>query len=150
MKIKYLSVLGAAGLILLSTATFATEKQQKYEVPAYTLENAEKKVSYQGGDQPITIESWGIDRNGDRKIDLIYVILDISELKGSEGNLILLVDPAHKQAKLYIDDDYNGNIDRELSDWKNEKGELGMDGIYDCQDRWAIGNSIEDFFRSFL
>ena len=143
MKRKSLSgILGVAGLIFLSTTTFATEKQQKYDVPSYTLENSEKKVSYQAGEPLIKIESWGIDRNGDGKKDLSYVILNISELKDSEDNLI---EPAHKQAKLYIDDDYDGDIDRELSDWKNEKGKLGMDNIYDSQDSWPEGHSIEEF-----
>jgi hypothetical protein len=132
------AVVGAA--ILCTTVTLATE----YEVPPYTLEGAEKKITYGaralglGGICPVkdpsqvpdniplvTIVKYGIDRNKDGRKDLVR------KETTCQGQ---------KHVRIFIDDDYDGYVDREVTDRQG-------DGIYDAE--YETSNlKIEEAFDS--
>ena len=118
------AVVGAA--IICTTVTLATE----YEVPPYTLEGAEKKITYGawalglGGICPVedpsqvpeniplvTIVKYGVDRNKDGRKDLVR------KETTCQGQ---------KHVRIFIDDDYDGYVDREVTDRE-------ADGIYDAE-----------------
>ena len=124
-KVKTLcAVVGTA--IICTTPAVAKE----YEVPTYTLEGAEKKISYGawalglGGICPVedpsevpknlplvTIVKYGVDRNKDGRKDLVRKEITCQ---------------GRKHVSIFIDDDYDGYVDRELTDRED-------DGVYDAE-----------------
>jgi hypothetical protein len=136
-KVKTLcAVVGTA--LICTTLTLATE----YEVPKFTLEGAEKKTSYGlwalglGGICPVedpskvpknlplvTIVKYGVDRNKDGKKDLVRKEITCR---------------GQKHVSVFIDDDYDGYVDRELTDRED-------DGVYDAEYKTS-DLKIEDVF----
>jgi hypothetical protein len=136
-KVKTLCVVVGAAIICTTPAL-----AKEYEVPKYTLEGAEKKVSYGawapalGGICPVedpskvpknlplvTIVKYGVDRNKDGKKDLIRKEITCQ---------------GQKHVSIFIDDDYDGYVDRELSD-------SGGDGVYEAEYRTS-DLKIEEVF----
>ena len=126
-KVKTLCAAIAAALICTTPAL-----AKEYEVPKYTLEGAEKKISYGawapalGGICPVedpskvpknlplvTIVKYGVDRNKDGRKDLVRKEI---------------ICQGRKHVTIFIDDDYDGYVDRELSD-------SGGDGVYEAEYR---------------
>jgi len=152
-KLKKLSAIVAAAAIMGFTApaAFATEKEQKFDIPKYEqyLKDAEVKTSYltltpdyqpvpindpseaQGG-PVITITKYGMDRNNDGKIDLVYTETKIPELEFTNpftGQL--MKKPGYTVAQLAADNTYDGYPEKEWIDAVDELGNEGFDGIYD-------------------
>jgi len=170
-KLKSLcAVVGAAAI--LSTPALAKETkydadvdttpklEQKFEVPEFSLEGAKVKKKYQlmtsfgpyeiedpseFPDSPIMeLTLYGVDRNQDGEKDLVYMEVKVpkkeqldpftGETKIQEGYTI---------SQLVIDEDYNGYVERILTDAYDAEGNLGMDGIYDEE---QISMTIKDVF----
>lgn len=155
MKTSVLTVL----LCLFICVSF-TNAQQKFNVPTYSLEGAKKFVRYgewndkekkwervesPSGNKPTSEKHlYNIDRNGDGKMDLVYIENHVPEISSTSP----LGDPtpACKQVVLSIDDDFDGIPDRLLIDGCRRN--LGTaDGIFDVEEPAPAGDKA--YFKKF-
>jgi len=150
-KLKTLCAIVGAAAVLYSGAAFAAK--QKYDVPNYDLKGAETKTEYSAitpfGVMPIddasqaqgfpvvTMNKYFIDRNKDGKSDIVQLDILVPAMEIEEGK----TQPGYTVKQLYIDDDFNGYVDRMLTDQADETGKAGADGIYD-EEQYAL--RIED------
>lgn len=141
-KLKTLcAIVGAAAMLYAANPVFAAE--QKFNVPDYNLEGITASVSYsaitpfglmpindpnEAGEFPVlTITKHLVDRNKDGKNDLVQVEMNVPEIKYDENNK----QPGYVVKQLFIDDDFNGYVERMLTDQQDEQGKPGADGIFD-------------------
>lgn len=122
-KLKTLCAVVGAAAVFCSGAAFAAE--QKFNVPEYDLKNA-KKISIMVPGTACLIEKYYVDRNEDGKTDLIEFRLYDFRLCDSRR-----LEEAECLRELYIDDDFDGYMDRVLID---EEG--GRDGFYEEERRF--------------
>lgn len=119
-KLKILCAIVGIASMMCATPSFAAN--QKYEVPEYNP-NDVKKFSLESmliDGRKIRTENGYVDRNKDGKTDLFL-------FKG-------YVDEIPEIVKLYVDDNFDGVADRELTDYKKADGTFGVDGIYDREE----------------
>lgn len=142
-KLKTLCAIVGAAAMLYSGAAFAAK--QKYDVPNYDLKGAETKTEYAAitpfgvmplnnpsesqGFPVVTMNKYFVDRNNDKKADLVQLDLLVPEMEIGEGK----TQQGYTVKQLYIDDDFNGYIDRMLTDQTDETGKAGADGIYEAE-----------------
>jgi len=154
-KLKTLCAIVGAAAMLYSGAAFAAK--QKYNIPNYDLKGAETKTEYAAitpfgvmtiedasqaqGFPVLTLKKYFVDRNKDKKADLVQLDILVPQMDLGEGN----IQQGYTVKQLYIDDDFNGYIDRMLTDQQDENGNPGADGIYD-EEQHAL--RIEDLKTS--
>lgn len=145
-KLKTLCAIVGAAAMLYSGAAFAAK--QKFNVPDYSTKGIEGKVSYsaitpfglmpindpkEAGELPVlTITKYLVDRNKDGKPDLIEMDLKVPEME-NEG----VKQPSYVVKQVYIDEDFNGYVERMLTDQQDEQGKPGADGIFD-EEQYAL------------
>ncbi len=146
-KLKTLcAIVGAAAMFYTATPTFAAE--QKFNVPEYSKEGVEAKVMYaavtpfglmpindpkEAGEFPVlTTTKYLVDRNKDGKPDLIHMELNVPEMESESGK-----QPSYVVKQVYIDEDFNGYVERMLTDQQDEQGKPGADGIFD-EEQYAL------------
>ncbi len=159
-KLKTLcAVISAAAMMITAAPTFAAE--QKFKVPEYSLKGAEEKTIYgvitpngqvirinnlleAQGFPVLTSKLYGIDSNNDGKKDIVYMVTavpDINSVVDGEEQF----EKGFKIAQLIIDDNYDGSIERILTDRIGKDKSSGMDGIYDEEEPFV--GEIEDLFK---
>jgi hypothetical protein len=145
-KLKTLCAIVGAAAMLYSGAAFAAK--QKFNVPDYSTKGIEGKISYNAitpfglmpindpkdaGELPVlTITKYLIDRNKDGKPDLIHMELNVPEMENEAGK-----QPSYVVKQVYIDEDFNGYVERMLTDQQDEQGKPGADGIFD-EEQYAL------------
>jgi len=159
-KLKKLSaIVAAAGILGFTAPGLAAE--QKFNIPEYSLEGAEEKTTYQiitlygnfevndpaeaEGYPVVTMKRYGIDRNKDGKTDMVYIEMIIPDMESANpftGEKIK--EDGYTAKQLYIDDNFDGYIERALIDQVDADGKKGADGIYE-QEQHAP--RIEDLMK---
>ncbi|MBM3199549.1 hypothetical protein FJZ53_01340 [Candidatus Woesearchaeota archaeon] len=140
-KLKTLCAIVGTAAALYSGAAFAAT--QKYKVPNYSLDGAEKKVEYAAitlfgvmaiedpsqahGLPVLTVNKYFVDTNKDKKADIVQIDILVPDMDAGNGQ----VQKGYTVKQLYVDDDFNGSVDRMLTDSQDEKGQPGADGVYD-------------------
>lgn len=154
-KLKTLCAIVGAAAMLYGGAAFAAK--QKYNVPNYDLKGAETKTEYSAitpfgvmplddpsqaqGFPVVTMNKYFVDRNKDGKSDIVQLDILVPAMEIEQGK----TQPAYTIKQVYIDDDFNGYVDRMLTDSQDEKSQPGADGIYD-EEQYAL--RIEDLKTS--
>ncbi len=139
-KLKTLCAIVGVAAMLYSGAAFAAK--QKFNVPDYSTKGIEGKISYnaitpfglfpindpkEAGEFPVlTITKYLVDRNKDGKSDLVHMEINVPEIPYEGGK-----QPGYVVKQLYIDDDFNGYVERMLTDQQDEQGNPGADGIFE-------------------
>lgn len=95
----------------------ALAAEQKFKVPEYELKDVVKRITNSSS----LVDLYLIDRNKDGKLDLYEKNFYYETEKGKQ------LDAKY----LFIDDDFDGFMDRILHDAIKEDGSRGADGIYD-------------------
>ncbi len=153
-KLKTLcAIVGAAAMLYTASPVFAAEQQ--FKVPDYNLKGAKEKISYgavtpfgllpvdspkDAGEFPVvTFKKYFVDRNKDGKNDLVHMEISVPEMEYEGGK-----QPGYVVKQLYVDDDFNGYVERMLTDQQDKNGKPGADGIYD-QEQHAL--RIDDLLQ---
>lgn len=84
----------------------------------------------------VTTKMYGVDRNKDGNKDLVYIEVDVQDLKfkvpnekGVEEEMLL--QKGYKIRQLVVDDDFDGYVERMLTDNLDKDGNQGADGEFD-------------------
>lgn len=129
-----------------------------FNVPEYTTENAEKRISYSiwtsGGSQPIddpskaagwpliTITTYFVDANN---MSLVEINIELADVKYYTKDGKEIVCKGYKMRRLAIDDDGDYAVERMLVDNYDRDNNIGSDGIY--EEEYKVNNkTIKDFF----
>jgi len=131
---------------------------REFNVPEYTTENAEKKVSYSvwasGGSHPIddpseaagrpliTITTYFVDAND---MSLVEINIELADTKYYRKNGEEIVCKGYKMRRLAIDDDGDYIVERILVDNYDLDNNIGFDGVYE-EEHKVNNKTIKDFF----